>query len=39
LAPILKADFIITGNINDFTMEVYNGTKRVTPKEYWEEHK
>ena len=39
LAQISKADFIITGNTNDFTMENYNGTKIVTPKEYWEEHK
>ena len=39
LAQISKADFIITGNTNDFTMENYKGTKIVTPKEYWEEHK
>ncbi len=38
LAQIPKADFIITGNTNDFTMENYKGTKIVTPKEYWEEH-
>jgi hypothetical protein len=39
LAQISKADFIITGNTNDFTMEIYKKTKIVTPKEYWEEHK
>jgi len=39
LAQISKADFIITGNINDFTMETYNGTKIVSPKEYWEKYK
>tara|TARA_R110001606_G_scaffold369267_1_gene525273 strand:+ start:120 stop:311 length:192 start_codon:yes stop_codon:yes gene_type:complete len=39
LAQISKADFIITGNTNDFTMEIYERTKIVTPKEYWEEHK
>lgn len=39
LAQISKADFIITGNTNDFTMEIYNGTKIVTPKDYWEEYK
>lgn len=39
LAQISKADFIITGNTNDFTMDNYSGTKIVTPKEYWEEYK
>lgn len=36
LADISKADFIITGNTNDFTMETFKGTRIVTPKEYWE---
>jgi predicted nucleic acid-binding protein len=31
LADISKADFIITGNTNDFTMEIYNKTRIVTP--------
>jgi hypothetical protein len=39
LAQISKADFIITGNTSDFTMETYEKTRIVTPKEYWEEHK
>lgn len=39
LAQIAKADFIITGNTNDFTMGSYEKTKIVTPKEYWEKYK
>lgn len=36
LAVESRADFIITGNINDFTMNEFQGTKIVTPKEYWD---
>ena len=39
LADISKADFIITGNTNDFTMEYHNKTKIISPKEYWEKFK
>lgn len=39
LADISKADFIITGNTNDFTMKTHNKTKIVSPKEYWEKFK
>lgn len=39
LAEISKADFIITGNSNDFTMPFYKLTKIVTPKQYWEDYK
>jgi putative PIN family toxin of toxin-antitoxin system len=39
LAEISKADFLITGNSNDFTMKIYKKTRIVTPKEYWEEFK
>ncbi|OBX25066.1 putative PIN family toxin of toxin-antitoxin system [Gelidibacter algens] len=39
LAHISNADFIITGNSNDFKMEHYGKTKIVMPKEYWEEFK
>jgi len=39
LASESKADFIITGNTNDFTMKKYRRTKIVTPKEYWENFK
>ena len=34
-----KADFLITGNTNDFTIKRYKRTKIVTPKEYWENYK
>ena len=37
LAETSKAEFLITGNHNDFTMSEYKTTKIVTPKEYWEE--
>ena len=36
LAEASKADFLITGNTNDFTITTYKKTKIVTPKEYWE---
>jgi uncharacterized protein len=39
LADECEADFIITGNSNDFTFPNYKHTKIVTPKEYWEQHK
>src|SRR5690606_11877278 len=39
LAAISKADFIITGNTNDFSIKIYNKTKIVTPKEFCEELK
>ncbi len=39
LAVESNADFIITGNTNDFTMQNYKKTKIVTPKEYWENYK
>ena len=39
LAESSHADFIITGNTNDFTMQVYKETLIVTPKEYWENYK
>lgn len=38
LALEAKANFIITGNTNDFTMPDFEGTKIVTPKEYWDNH-
>ena len=34
-----KANFLITGNTNDFTMKKYKTTKLVTPKEYWENYR
>lgn len=39
LADECKADFVITGNITDFTFPTYKDTKIVTPKEYWEIYK
>lgn len=38
LADECQADFIITGNTNDFTFSSYKGTKIVTPKAYWDNH-
>ena len=35
LADECTADFIITGNTNDFTFPVYKQTKIVTPRDYW----
>lgn len=39
LAVVSKADFIITGNTNDFTMDSYMQTKIVSPREFWEKFK
>lgn len=36
LAVESSADFLVTGNTNDFTMSFYEKTKIVTPKDYWE---
>ena len=38
LAETCNADYLITGNSNDFTMQEYKTTKIMTPKEYWEHH-
>lgn len=38
LADECAADFIITGNTNDFTFPEYKHTKIVSPKDYWENH-
>ena len=38
LAETCSADFLITGNTNDFTLVEYKGTKIVSPKEYWTEY-
>ena len=39
LADVCEADFIITGNINDFTLPRYKQTSIVTPRDYWENHR
>jgi predicted nucleic acid-binding protein len=36
LAETCEADFIVTGNTNDFTMQEYRGTKIVSPREFFE---
>ena len=36
LAETCQADYIITGNTNDFTMTEYKGTKIVSPKDFFE---
>ena len=38
LAETCEADFLITGNTNDFTFHSYKTTKIVSPKDYWENH-
>jgi len=38
LAEESKANYLITGNSNDFTMGKYKKTKIVMPKEYWEKY-
>ena len=37
LAEESKADFLITGNTNDFTFRKHKKTRIVSPREYWEE--
>lgn len=39
LAFECSADFIITGNTNDFTFSEYKNTKIVSPRDYWEQYK
>lgn len=39
LAEASNADFIITGNTNDFKMKKYKMTRIVSPREYWENYK
>ncbi len=36
LAESCRADYLVTGNTNDFTMSEYKGTKIVSPKEFFE---
>lgn len=38
LAEECSADFIITGNTNDFSFLTYKKTKILTPREYWENY-
>jgi uncharacterized protein len=39
LASECKADFLITGNTNDFTLKKFKQTLILSPKEYWENHR
>ncbi len=39
LADISAADFLITGNTQDFTLSEYEYTKIVPPREYWDFYK
>jgi uncharacterized protein len=39
LAAASKANFLITGNTNDFTIKKYGRTKIVSPKEFWENYR
>lgn len=39
LALECKADFLVTGNTNDFTIIKYRRTRIVVPRDYWEMHK
>ncbi|RYE36554.1 MAG: putative toxin-antitoxin system toxin component, PIN family [Sphingobacteriaceae bacterium] len=36
LAEVSKADYLVTGNTNDFTMENYQKTKIISPKAFFE---
>jgi putative PIN family toxin of toxin-antitoxin system len=39
LADECQADFVITGNTNDFTFPMYKQTLIVTPREYWDSYR
>lgn len=39
LALEAKADFIVTGNTNDFTISKFKKTRIVSPAGYWANHK
>lgn len=36
LAETCQADYIVTGNTNDFTMSEYKGTRIVSPRDFFE---
>ena len=38
LSVYAKADYLITGNTNDFTENKYKNVDIVTPREYWEKY-
>ncbi|MCP5103753.1 MAG: putative toxin-antitoxin system toxin component, PIN family [bacterium] len=39
LAVFSNAEFLITGNTLDFTIDKFEEVKIVTPREYWENHR
>lgn len=39
LAVFSNAEFLITGNTRDFTIDKFEDVKIVTPGEYWENHR
>ena len=39
LAAASSADFLIIGNILDFTISHFESTQIVTPREYWDNHR
>ena len=39
LALACNAEFLITGNTNDFTMSSFGQTRIITPKQYWEQYR
>ena len=38
LSVYAKADYLITGNTNDFTEDKYENVDIVTPREYWDKY-
>jgi uncharacterized protein len=36
LAEVSGADYLVTGNTNDFTMKEFKGTKIISPKDFFE---
>jgi len=38
LSVYAKADYLITGNTNDFTENKYENVDIVTPREFWDKH-
>ena len=38
LAEECKANFLVTGNTNDFTISKHKKTKIVSPRDYWENY-
>jgi len=38
LAVFANADFLITGNTNDFTFAEYQNVKIINPSEYWKQY-